>query len=91
MLRMYHQYQTFNTVIELYVDFEEVVAQVGPSSYSINQHYDKFIPNSYLVSIIIFCFTNFYFKINMYYYYYFPFILIIIIIIYKICFILVFC
>ena len=76
MFRMYRQYQTINAVIELYVNFEEVVAQAGHSLYLTNPHYNEFILNSYPMSIIIFCFANFCFKINMYlfyhnYYYYY--------------------
>ena len=70
MFRMYRQYQTFNAVMELYVDLEEIIAQAGPSSYLANQHYNEFDPNTNPVSDIIFCFGNFYFKINVYLFYY---------------------
>ena len=70
MFRMYRQYQTFNAVMELYVDFEEIIAEAGPSSYPDNQNYDESVPNSYPVSAIIIRFANFYFEINMYLFYY---------------------
>ena len=70
MFIVYHYYQTINSVMELYVDFEEVVARAGPSAYLADQHYNKFVPSSYLLSLLIFYFANFYFKINFYSFYY---------------------
>ena len=45
IFRMYRQYQQHITAIELYINFEEIVAEVGPA----RQH-DDTISSSYLVS-----------------------------------------
>ena len=66
--------------MELYVDFEEVVARASPSFYPANQHYDEIVPSSYPVSLVIFCFAIFILKLIS-----FHIIMIIIIITKKVC------